>query len=472
MIPSNGIGPIHDSLITILVLYVLFLSESLPDYYTSNMSEEINVETNCADTTFSCRKCRQKLISADCLVDEHAVQMTQPVQLNKSSCLGADGNQCQESTVWFVNEHNMPDWIETIINEANWIKGKVLCPKCKSRLGSFDFVSGSKCSCGNCVLPPVHIVKAKVDLKDPHSVPFIRRPSGTEEFVDAFSDSDELEKHETEDSKEFPGKSKTILPLICEGAASSYVDTSTMSETGLDTLAVGTSQIKTKKFRKTSKLTKKNEVSETRDKKSAENETSEIKDVPLEPPEDIICPVCLDIYTNPFVCYPCVHVFCEICLRRIAKNNPQKTLCPLCRQPIGMCLPDHERCHKVRTLFPTAHKSRQKSLQHLRNFPLPWQPHYRLRQLSSIGRSFLWSERDHIRVDGGRSAWDTISTIGLLVFLQIIAMLAFVVGYQGSKCAIGILEVIELFAENFMDIVFGNFGLLWIPERLVDNFTL
>lgn len=53
-----------------------------------------------------------------------------------------------ESEVWYIPEDHMPSWLSGNINKGEWVKGKVLCPKCDGRLGSYNFVSGMKCSCG------------------------------------------------------------------------------------------------------------------------------------------------------------------------------------------------------------------------------------------------------------------------------------------------------------------------------------
>ncbi|KAM4808780.1 E3 ubiquitin-protein ligase RNF180 isoform 2-T2 [Rhinophrynus dorsalis] len=50
--------------------------------------------------------------------------------------------------------------------------------------------------------------------------------------------------------------------------------------------------------------------------------------------ENYTCVVCLDIYFNPYMCSPCHHIFCEPCLRTLARDNPAKTSCPLCRTTI------------------------------------------------------------------------------------------------------------------------------------------
>ncbi|KAF0033999.1 hypothetical protein F2P81_014065 [Scophthalmus maximus] len=47
--------------------------------------------------------------------------------------------------------------------------------------------------------------------------------------------------------------------------------------------------------------------------------------------EGYICAVCLDVYFSPYMCHPCNHIFCEPCLRTLAKSSPTNTPCPLCR---------------------------------------------------------------------------------------------------------------------------------------------
>lgn len=54
-----------------------------------------------------------------------------------------------------------------------------------------------------------------------------------------------------------------------------------------------------------------------------------------EEKDSYMCAVCLDVYFNPYMCYPCHHIFCEPCLRTLAKDNPASTPCPLCRTIIS-----------------------------------------------------------------------------------------------------------------------------------------
>ncbi|XP_039282347.1 E3 ubiquitin-protein ligase RNF180-like [Nilaparvata lugens] len=65
--------------------------------------------------------------------------------------------------VFYFVENCMPRWIRERVDDANWLKGKLTCAQCSAKLGSFDFVHGSKCDCDAFVLPPVHLIRSKVD---------------------------------------------------------------------------------------------------------------------------------------------------------------------------------------------------------------------------------------------------------------------------------------------------------------------
>ncbi|RWR98408.1 hypothetical protein B4U79_02756, partial [Dinothrombium tinctorium] len=64
------------------------------------------------------------------------------------------------------NELNSIEWIKQQLDASSWIKGKLVCPCNRgTRLGSYDFVHGSKCACNEHVLPSVHLVKSHVDFE-------------------------------------------------------------------------------------------------------------------------------------------------------------------------------------------------------------------------------------------------------------------------------------------------------------------
>ena len=53
--------------------------------------------------------------------------------------------------------------------------------------------------------------------------------------------------------------------------------------------------------------------------------------------EQLICPICLEPYTDPKL-LQCFHVFCENCLKLLARQTPQGQVveCPNCRQPTSL----------------------------------------------------------------------------------------------------------------------------------------
>ncbi|NXL90533.1 RN180 ligase, partial [Alectura lathami] len=79
--------------------------------------------------------------------------------------------------------------------------------------------------------------------------------------------------------------------------------------------------------------------------------------------ESYLCAVCLDVYFNPYMCYPCHHIFCEPCLRMLAKDNPASTPCPLCRTTIARVFFQAELNNSTRSFFPTEYLKLQESFQ-------------------------------------------------------------------------------------------------------------
>ncbi|XP_044030075.1 E3 ubiquitin-protein ligase RNF180 isoform X2 [Siniperca chuatsi] len=106
----------------------------------------------------------------------------------------------------------------------------------------------------------------------------------------------------------------------------------------------------------------------------AESVSSSLLDSEEEEDRDgLTCAVCLDVYFSPYSCQPCGHVFCEPCLRTIAKNRPTNTPCPLCRTLIS-----HSNFHKelnqtAKTFFPKVYYARKQNFQSAlcAKWPLP-----------------------------------------------------------------------------------------------------
>ncbi|XP_048786630.1 E3 ubiquitin-protein ligase RNF180 isoform X2 [Lagopus muta] len=89
--------------------------------------------------------------------------------------------------------------------------------------------------------------------------------------------------------------------------------------------------------------------------------------------ESYLCAVCLDVYFNPYMCYPCHHIFCEPCLRMLAKDNPTSTPCPLCRTTIARVFFQTELNNSTKSFFPTEYLKLQESFQKSNSakWPLP-----------------------------------------------------------------------------------------------------
>ncbi|XP_076973394.1 E3 ubiquitin-protein ligase RNF180 isoform X2 [Tamandua tetradactyla] len=92
-----------------------------------------------------------------------------------------------------------------------------------------------------------------------------------------------------------------------------------------------------------------------------------------EEKESYICAVCLDVYFNPYMCYPCHHVFCEPCLRTLAKDNPASTPCPLCRTIISRVFFQTELNNATKMLFTKEYLKIKQSFQKSNSakWPLP-----------------------------------------------------------------------------------------------------
>ncbi|KAM3874390.1 E3 ubiquitin-protein ligase RNF180 [Diretmus argenteus] len=110
--------------------------------------------------------------------------------------------------------------------------------------------------------------------------------------------------------------------------------------------------------------------------------------------EGYTCAVCLDVYYCPYSCQPCGHVFCEPCLRTLAKNRPNNTPCPLCRTLISHTHFQKELNQTAKTFFPRVYHARKQNFQKATcaKWPLPsCRKHFRIfwgyqRQAATAGR--------------------------------------------------------------------------------------
>ncbi|XP_030004509.1 E3 ubiquitin-protein ligase RNF180-like [Sphaeramia orbicularis] len=130
--------------------------------------------------------------------------------------------------------------------------------------------------------------------------------------------------------------------------------------------------------------------------------------------EGVTCAVCLDVYFSPYTCRPCDHVFCEPCLRTLAKNRHANTPCPLCRTLITHTSFNKELHHAAKIFFPKVYVSRKQNFQ---NAPCSKWP------LPSCRKRFrnLWgSQRRVAEVAGGR--WRLTPAVFMLDALDLTDM--------------------------------------------------
>ncbi|XP_033725922.1 uncharacterized protein LOC117315705 isoform X1 [Pecten maximus] len=117
-----------------------------------------------ATSLFRCRKCGECVFDSSCVVTVHGQQ--HPV--SDGSTMLPMNSSCRDvtmATVWYITDESAPAWILKTVESAFWSKGKLLCPKCGGRLGSFDFTKTMKCACGESTAPPIHISQCRVDLR-------------------------------------------------------------------------------------------------------------------------------------------------------------------------------------------------------------------------------------------------------------------------------------------------------------------
>lgn len=313
---------------------------------------------------YKCRKCRNSLFSDDCVITDHGL---------KDSVCPAASNVLP--TQWFLSceSDNTPQWIYQALTEGCWNKGKLYCPKCQGRIGSFDFISGNKCPCGQFTLPPLHVHCCRVDQMP------VTLQQEQYQRIKAVSKQRTAEQDPSRSDILIPAQydvSTEVVPTACTNQ--------TRPQTTVTVNAVGNLQESERKNKRVRKrrmlihevpydpptvinenqfeiLKQDNDVDDTYLKQKAiEDLVKPSWEAPIESTvsEDHCCPVCLDIFCIPTTCQPCSHSFCNPCLRRLARGKPQFTPCPLCRKVIVSCIQDNELEAKLKDLYPEEYKKR------------------------------------------------------------------------------------------------------------------
>ncbi|XP_069818819.1 E3 ubiquitin-protein ligase RNF180 isoform X2 [Dendropsophus ebraccatus] len=459
-----------------------------------------------------CWKCRKFVGNSACIVNNGECTQAQEI-LDQETC-----------NIWHLEAEASPEWIKKMIEKEHWTTGKLHCPYCRTRLGAFNFVDSTKCSCGR--LAVIRLCKSKIDvdiavktpcqassasefntyfdkkfrngmaecanrnwIMDRHvavpgtlvdalclEVPGYEKyfePSGKKPCITPSrkkfnsmlreknmnfsrnvlhrkSNSMDLDITENLRSKPYVNTTGSFIVkhkplevslLSSNGAAcnNTYTNCSTLhilpklrsrvtetlhnrvvpgdshheEDTGLSSAEVaitpaqsapreegvitptveGPSQIiQSTPLTSTSvtqRLNKRdsNKLKNLRRKQRKREKwllgqkqinkphhiATEDDDELIKEKESYTCAVCLDVYFNPYICYPCRHIFCEPCLRTLARDNPSRTPCPLCRSIISRVHfhSDLSKCSVA--FFPNEYLKRKQSFQRANcaKWPLP-----------------------------------------------------------------------------------------------------
>ncbi|XP_077580378.1 dual specificity protein phosphatase 12 [Stigmatopora nigra] len=108
---------------------------------------------NSSEPAYRCRKCRRSLFRSSSLLS-HPIGEGASAFGHKKSANQTDAVQC---TSYFIEP---VQWMEQAL--LGVMDGQLLCPKCRSKLGSFSWC-GDQCSCGRWITPSFQLHRNRVD---------------------------------------------------------------------------------------------------------------------------------------------------------------------------------------------------------------------------------------------------------------------------------------------------------------------
>jgi len=326
----------------------------------------------------------------------------------------SDPSLGEESNILSVDEEKRPQWIDDQIEQGGWTKGKLTCYKCGTRVGGFDFVSG--------MATQVYIVKSKVDFNlvleanvikpsiitpptinptENISEPITTTDINTIEAMTSESSANESTGLSTASSSTTESCQDASISHASQGADETDVDLDSIStssqnhtdhessSTEEDLQATNQQNQLTRNQMEKIKRRKKRRERKKEMKAKEKSQESKVQDklrelLEAEPeldalPDELICPVCLDILFEPFQTEPCRHIFCEPCLRRLGQKNAMNTKCPLCRSKIRFCKHLAATSREIREQHEAMYLRRKKFERStpVFSYPLPWTPGWR-----------------------------------------------------------------------------------------------
>ncbi|RNA06253.1 Dual specificity phosphatase [Brachionus plicatilis] len=111
---------------------------------------------------YRCKKCRFQLFTIPKIVNHNEESNNQGFEIKQKSQFYAKSNSTRFNNNTICKREVYTEKLEWFENQLDEITGKINCPKCDSKLGSFDW-SGTKCACGAWITPSFHFSKSKID---------------------------------------------------------------------------------------------------------------------------------------------------------------------------------------------------------------------------------------------------------------------------------------------------------------------
>ncbi|KAF8918267.1 hypothetical protein BGZ58_004884 [Dissophora ornata] len=114
-----------------------------------------------------CKKCRRALVAYDSVISHEPGQGQNAFQYRKRDAT-LHVSEAVQSDISKINPQSNTVCQSYFVEPVEWIQGlhglngKIACPKCDSKLGTFNW-SGEQCSCGTWVTPAFMLHKGKVD---------------------------------------------------------------------------------------------------------------------------------------------------------------------------------------------------------------------------------------------------------------------------------------------------------------------
>ncbi|KOC65958.1 Dual specificity protein phosphatase 12 [Habropoda laboriosa] len=125
-------------------------------------------------TVYRCKKCRRIVASASNILPHmpkekqiwRHISSKKTSKQSKSSHepLGPlERNKEEQQPVEFCTKILFVEPLAWMPDITHNVEGKLNCPKCSTKLGSFSWIAGSQCPCGSKIAPAFYLVPSKVD---------------------------------------------------------------------------------------------------------------------------------------------------------------------------------------------------------------------------------------------------------------------------------------------------------------------